>query len=67
MRKKRFMAALRLAGMSKADWAASRNRSLSHVDQVMRELRESSPLVAEMDAFITKTFSKHIPKDGAAA
>lgn len=63
-RKKRFKAALALAGMTQKEWAAQqgekqedgkpRGVTKTHLNEVLNRNRDSEPLNAAIDAFIEK-------------
>lgn len=59
-RKARFKAALALAGISQAVWAAAHDVTPGHLSMVISEVqpRESGRLTAEIDEFIEKVFAK---------
>jgi DNA-binding XRE family transcriptional regulator len=52
MRKRRFAAALALAGLTREEWAAQIGISSKHLYYVLRGERDSATLDAKVDAFI---------------
>ena len=61
-RKAQFAAALTYAGLTRRQFAASRNVTPEHLGYVLAGTRESARLVAEVDAFI----AEHAPRTVAA-
>jgi hypothetical protein len=53
-RKRRFRAALALAGMTARQWAAEQGVTDNHVHMVLAGTRESASLTEKVDAFIDK-------------
>lgn len=57
-RRKRFRAALALAGIDAQDFAKSADVGAPHLSQVLHGKRDSAVLVAKVDAFIAKHLDK---------
>jgi transcriptional regulator with XRE-family HTH domain len=53
-RKARFMAALRIAGMTQTEWAEENGVTQGHLSQVLSGIRESQSLSEKIDAFAAK-------------
>lgn len=60
-RKARFMAALRIAGMTQTDWADLHGVTQGHLSQVLSGDRVSRSLTEKIDAFA----GKHLPASGS--
>lgn len=54
MRKRRFLAALDLAGHTQTSWAAQEGITVTHLYLVLSGQRESARLLAKVDAFIAE-------------
>jgi hypothetical protein len=52
MRKRRFLAALALAGLTREGWATQQGITATHLYMVLRGERESASLNGKIDAFI---------------
>lgn len=53
-RKKRFLAALAMAGMSMREWATKNDLTAGHVSQYLSGKRDSAVLDERVDAFTAK-------------
>lgn len=53
-RRAEFKAAIALARTTVENWCADNGITTGHLYQVLREERESPPLIAKVDAFIDK-------------
>jgi hypothetical protein len=53
-RKARFEAALKLAGLTAADWAKGQGVTSAHLHYVLKEERESARLEKEIEEFTDK-------------
>lgn len=54
LRKRRFFAALSLAGLTQNEWAERQGITDTHVYHVLSGKRESASLIAKIDAFIAE-------------
>ena len=62
-RRAEFKAALALARMTVETWCELTGITMGHLYQVLREERESPPLIAKIDAFI----ERHLPSQDSQA